>query len=113
MSLKPAVCLILTSVPDKDLGRLIARTLIEKRLAACVHLQPRGESCYWWEGRMETAEEHLLLIKTLESSFDEVSACISGLHAYELPEILLLPGLKGSKAYLDWVGTSVHDPEAS
>jgi periplasmic divalent cation tolerance protein len=100
----PEVRLVLTSVPDAEVGARLARTLVEERLAACVNLVPGVRSIYRWQGQLEDASEVLLLVKTRADRCAALAARIQALHPYELPEVLELAAGGGSAAYLDWVG---------
>lgn len=89
-------------------AKRIATALVLARLAACVNvLDSRVRSIYRWKGRVEIAKEHLLLIKTSGSRFGAVEKEIRRLHSYEVPEIVALPIIYGSMAYLEWLKTSV------
>jgi len=82
--------------------------LVERRLAACVNIIPRIESVYRWEGKIEEAEEWLLLIKTAADAFELVCDAIRDLHSYQLPECICIAIERGSEAYLEWIGESVQ-----
>jgi periplasmic divalent cation tolerance protein len=81
----------------------LATALVERRLAACVQIVGPIQSTYRWQGKVETAEEWLCLIKTRRELYDEVERAIIELHPYETPEIIATPIAEGSKAYLDWM----------
>lgn len=95
-----------TCADEQDALR-IARTLVERRLAACVNVLPRGESVYRWEGEVQVESECLLLIKTTEERFNRLRDSITELHSYEVPEILAIPVWGGSDKYLAWIQGSV------
>ena len=76
--------LVLTTAGSEAEARKIANQLVERRLAACVNIIPRIQSVYRWEGKVETAEEFLLIIKTTKARSTEEA--IRELHSYELPE---------------------------
>jgi len=99
----PELRVVLTTVPDAEVGARLARTLIEEKLAACVNLVPGVRSFYRWQGRLEDAGEVLLLVKTRADRCAALAARIQALHPYELPEVLELAAVGGSAAYLDWV----------
>lgn len=99
----PEIRVVLTSVPDAEVGARLARTLIEERLAACVNLVPGVQSFYRWQGRLEESAELLLVVKTRADRSAALAARIQALHPYELPEVLELAASGGSTAYLDWV----------
>ena len=92
----------------EEAGR-IAHLLVERRLAACVNILPPIQSIYRWQGKIEDAQEWLLLIKTAQSRFEELSEALLAAHSYELPEILALPVLAGARAYLDWLTSQTHE----
>jgi len=98
----------LTATPNRAVARRIARTLVDRGLAACVQIVGPIESIYRWQGRVETAREWLCLIKTNSARFREVNATIAELHPYDTPEIVALPIAAGSQRYLDWLTASVR-----
>jgi periplasmic divalent cation tolerance protein len=93
--------------PDREEARKIASALLEKRQAACVGIYPKGESFYWWEGKIKRAEEFLLIAKTTRDLFEPLTATVKALHSYQVPEIIALPLTEGSKDYLDWLTSEV------
>lgn len=85
-------------------AKLIARSVVEKRLAACVNiLRCPVESHYRWKGRVEKARELLIIIKTTERKLGALEREVKRLHSYEVPEFIAIPIVAGSKAYLDWI----------
>jgi len=99
--------LVLTTSGSQEEAREIARALVERRLAACVNLVGPMESVYRWKGKVETAGEWLLIIKTSAEAIERVRKTIKELHSYELPECIELPIEGGSAEYLQWIGESV------
>jgi periplasmic divalent cation tolerance protein len=95
--------LVMTTVGSREEAERIAAVLVEAHLAACVNVVPGVNSVYRWQGKVERAEEVLLLIKTTVESLEGVEATLRRLHSYELPEFLVLQPEAGSKAYLDWL----------
>ena len=82
----------------------IARALVERRLAACVNVMSAPvRSIYRWKGRVETAVEHLLLIKSSKRLLPKLRAAVERLHSYDVPEFIALPISTGSPAYLRWL----------
>jgi periplasmic divalent cation tolerance protein len=85
-------------------ARRIARALVEKRLAACGNiLEVPVRSIYRWKGKVETAKEYLLVIKTSRKRFAALQAEVKRLHSYDVPEIIALPIVEGSPEYLKWI----------
>jgi periplasmic divalent cation tolerance protein len=99
--------LVLTTAGSEGEARKIAHALVERRLAACVNIVPRIQSVYRWEGKVEEAEEYLLLIKTAKLREEEVRAAIRELHSYDLPECLAVAIESGSAEYLHWMETCI------
>jgi periplasmic divalent cation tolerance protein len=100
--------LVLTTAGSESEARKIAQTLVERRLAACVNIVPRIQSVYRWEGKVEQAEEYLLLVKTVKARAALVRAVICELHSYALPECIAIPIESGSSDYLKWLSDSVE-----
>jgi periplasmic divalent cation tolerance protein len=94
---------VLTSLDDGDAAAGLARTLVEERLAACVNVLPGAQSIYRWKGALETAREHLLVIKTTAEAWPRLLARLRELHPYELPEIVALAGHDADAAYARWI----------
>ena len=99
--------------PDAATAESIATALVEERLAACASVQPGVGSVYRWQGRVETAEEVLLAMKTTRDRFDALARRIHALHPYEVPELLAFEATAGSPAYLDWVVAETRAETAS
>lgn len=97
------VIVVLTNAPDEALAKKIGAALVEQKLAACVNILSACESVYRWQGKLETAREVPLMIKTTCARYAEVEAVIRALHVYEVPEIIVLPIENGLPAYLNWV----------
>jgi periplasmic divalent cation tolerance protein len=90
-------------------ARGISRKLVDERLAACVNiLRAPMESIYRWRGKVESAREILLLIKTSRRRFTALESAVKRLHSYEVPEIIALPIERGWNGYLAWVSDSVN-----
>jgi periplasmic divalent cation tolerance protein len=100
--------IVLCTAGSEEEARKIARHLVEQRLAACVNVVPQIESIYRWQGKMESAREWLLLIKTTVERFPDVRDAIRELHSYEVPECISISVEDGSAAYLEWIERSVQ-----
>ena len=95
--------LVLTNCPDEETANTIALAIVEARLAACVNILPRVQSIYRWQGRVESATEIPLLIKSTAASYPALENIIRQHHPYDVPEIIALPVVHGLPAYLNWV----------
>jgi periplasmic divalent cation tolerance protein len=98
---------VLTTAGSEEQAEAIARTLVERRLAACVNVAPQIKSFYRWKGKVVEDEETLLVIKTEAALFDRLREAIREIHSYEMPDILLIPVAAGDPAILDWITESV------
>ncbi len=94
---------VLTTCETEEEASTIARTLVEKRLAACVNIMPSVKSIYRWKDKIEDASEILLIIKSRRDLFDALRTEISKIHSYELPELIAIPIVDGSESYLTWL----------
>lgn len=102
------VVLVLTTMPAGERAELLARTLVDEHLAACVNVYPPMVSVYRWRGTLERDSEQQIVIKTAASRVPDLQARLSGLHPYELPELLILAVSDGSPAYLEWVAAETR-----
>ena len=99
--------LVLTTTGSVEEAERLARRLLERRLAACCSIIPGLKSSYWWEGKIESSEEALLMVKTVRSLYREVEAEIKHSHPYEVPEIAAFPAEVVLPEYLRWLKGSV------
>ena len=96
--------LVLVTAPDQDSAELLAKTLVEKKIAACVNLFSGMRSIYRWEGEVQEEQEVLLMIKTQKRLIEnQLIPLVQELHPYDVPEIIALPIVAGEKNYLDWI----------
>ncbi len=103
------VLLVITNLPDAASAAKLAQQLIEARAAACVNQLAPCVSTYHWQGKIETAMEVPLLIKTTRATYPRLEKLIRAAHPYELPEIIAVPIAVGLPAYLDWVATETKE----
>jgi periplasmic divalent cation tolerance protein len=94
--------LVLVTASSLDEARALAQAVLEARLAACVNILPGIESHYWWQGRLDSAPEVMLLIKSSAEQFDALAALVKAKHSYECPEILALAPHEIAPAYRQW-----------
>ena len=97
----------LVTVPDLETGRNLAQAILQARLAACVNLVPQVESHYWWEGKLESSNELLLVIKTSAAKVADLEKLVTAHHPYDTPEFLVLSVSAGSERYLGWITQSL------
>lgn len=94
---------VLVTAADADEAGRLGRTLVEERLAACVNVVGPIRSIYRWQDAIEDAPEHLLLLKARAADVPALEARVRALHSYAVPEVLALPVVAGSAAYLAWL----------
>jgi periplasmic divalent cation tolerance protein len=100
--------LVLVTTSSKQEAEKIAQNLLEAKLIACANIVGPVSSHFHWGGKVEQAEEFLVLIKSRMDLFDAISEQVKALHSYEVPEIVAMPIVAGSKMYIDWLGTSLQ-----
>jgi periplasmic divalent cation tolerance protein len=103
LGLQDEIILVFINLPDHDSAQRVARVLIENRTAACVNILAECSSIYRWQGKIETASEVPLLIKTTRSAYPRLETAIRAHHPYELPEIIAVSLSAGFPGYLQWV----------
>jgi periplasmic divalent cation tolerance protein len=99
---------VLTTLESRDDAEKIARVLVEKRIAACVQIMGPLTSFFQWQGKLDSAEEYLCVIKSRSDLFQEMETIIKSMHPYEVPEILATPITKGNKDYLSWLAETLE-----
>lgn len=98
--------LVLITASNPEEASKIANILVESKLAACVNIVREVTSLYWWEGRIESGRESLLLVKTTIEKLDNLVRRVREVHSYSVPEIIAIPILGGNKDYLHWIRAS-------
>jgi periplasmic divalent cation tolerance protein len=100
------VLLVLSTFPDAETANRISRQVVEERCAACANILPQIESIYWWQGKVESGSEILVLFKTTAGSYATLESKLRQLHPYEVPEIVAVTLGHGLTDYLQWVANS-------
>jgi periplasmic divalent cation tolerance protein len=95
--------IVLVTAPDLKTARTLAEAALKARLASCVNLVPKIESHYWWQGKIESSAEVLMVFKTKRSRLAALEKLIIERHPYETPEFLSLALSAGNRKYLDWL----------
>jgi periplasmic divalent cation tolerance protein len=103
-----AYVIVMVTTPSKQEAEKIAEHLLKERLIACANIIGPVSSIFHWSGKMEKAEEYLILMKSRKDLFGKLSEAVKALHSYEVPEILAFPIVDGSQAYLDWLGACLR-----
>jgi periplasmic divalent cation tolerance protein len=101
-----ALIVFCTCANEREAQKL-AHSLVSEGAAACVNIIPAIESVYRWEGKIETAREVLLLIKTTRGLFPSLRESILKLHSYDTPEVIAVAVTDGSTKYLAWLGATI------
>ena len=106
--MKNSYVLVMVTTANKQEAEKIAQHLLEGRLIACANILGPVSSHFHWSGKIERVEEYLLLMKSRSGMFKEIEAKVKALHSYEVPEVIALQVVKGSKKYLVWLEESLN-----
>ena len=101
------IVVLVTTGTGEEAHKIADRLLIEKK-AACVNILPGVSSFFWWEGKINSARENLLIIKTKADLLDDVISLVKQLHSDKVPEIIALPIVGGNSDYLEWLDKAVE-----
>ena len=104
--------LVSTTVGDLRAAEALAERIVDGRLAACVQIVGGLRSVYRWKGSVQRDDEVQLVIKTTAARFDALERCLYDHHPYDLPEVLAVPVVRASAAYLDWIVDETRVPAA-
>ena len=102
------VVIFITADMEEE-ARQIAELLLQRKKAACVNIMPGLHSFFWWAGKIDSAEETLLIVKTKASLIKDVIRLVKEIHSYEVPEIIALPIVDGNPDYLNWINEVVSE----
>lgn len=101
--------IVLSTAGSEEEGARIAKSLLERKLCACVNLVPKIRSLYRWEGEVQDDAEVLLIMKTTQDKLQALSDHLAQIHSYDVPEVLAISVDKGSSSYLEWLAESCAD----
>ena len=101
-----AFAVVLVTAPDLKTARALAKAALQARLAACANLVPKLESHYWWQGKIESGTEVLIVFKTRKAKLTALEKLILAKHPYDTPEFLVLPLSAGSRKYVEWLAAN-------
>lgn len=96
-----------TAIDTEEKATVLARKLVDRKLAACVHIFPKGKSIYFWDGKHQEDAEFQLMIKTSADMVEALKKAIPALHSYEVPELLVVPVSDSNPAYLQWLNATL------
>jgi periplasmic divalent cation tolerance protein len=106
---RPELAVICITVACREEADRISSILLESRNAACVSVVDKVASSYWWQGKIDSSDEILLIVKTKASVVSRVIELVKKNHSYTVPEIIALPILSGNQDYLDWIRNEVTE----
>ena len=101
---------ILVTASSQEEASKISNGILAAKLAACVNIVSGVRSFFWWQGKIDSADEVLLVIKSKKAKLKKIIAIVKSLHSYEVPEIIALPIIDGNKDYLEWIDDSLGKP---
>jgi len=97
---------VLITAGSEEEAHKIAKLVVNLKKAACVNIVPRVDSLFRWKGKIDSAHESLLLVKTRASLLSEIVSLVKQAHSYDVPEIIALPIVGGSEEYLKWLDSA-------
>ena len=98
--------IILSTCANNKEAKKISKELVSRRLVACVNIIDNIDSVFWWQNKIDSAKEVMLIAKSKKSKIQKIVGCIKSLHSYKVPEIIALPIIAGDKQYIDWINES-------
>lgn len=100
--------LVYITAPNRDEALQLGRMLVEKRLAACANVLDKMHSVYWWKGKIDEADEAVLIVKTRQEKLEPLTAAVKTAHSYDCPCIVSLPIEQGNPDFLNWIDTETE-----
>ncbi len=104
---QPGYIVVFITAKDAEEAEKISKTLVKRRLAACVNIVPEVSSRFWWKDKLDSAKESLLVVKTKDPLLPDIVKAVRKIHSYSVPEIIALPIVGGNPDYLDWIDSEV------
>ncbi len=99
---------VFMTVSDEKEATKIIHSLLKDRLIACANIVGPVSSLFWWKGKIDKANEFLVIMKSRKNLFKKLSERVKELHSYEVPEVIALPVIEGLPSYLNWLSTSIY-----
>lgn len=106
MKAAASFAIVLVTAPDLKVARSLAKAALKARLVACANLVPKIESHYWWQGKIESGAEVLIIFKTRKTRLEALEKLVISKHPYDTPEFLVLTLGAGSREYLEWLAAN-------
>ena len=106
-TVRNADIVLFITTADAEEAERIGSALLNERKAACVNIVPRVSSLFWWQDKLDSAQESLLIVKTKASVLNEIVTLVKELHSYDVPEVIALPIVGGNRDYLEWISKEV------
>ena len=103
MHLKNSYIIVIVTTANKAEAETIVQQLLEAKLIACANVLGPIQSHFIWSGKIDKAEEYLVIMKSRKDLFEKIEETVKALHSYEVPEIIALPVVAGSRPYLEWL----------
>jgi len=97
------ILVVMVTAASMDEATRISEGVVKARLAACATTIPTVQSMYWWEGKIASERESMIVLKTTRSRYPELENMIRAMHSYKVPEIIAVQTCAGSMAYVQWV----------
>jgi periplasmic divalent cation tolerance protein len=107
---KSDYCVTIITCPSPKEAAKVKSLLLDNHLVACVNIIKGVSSFFWWQGKVDSASEVMLLAKTTRAKFKEVVRRVTEVHPYDVPEIIAVPIIGGNKPYLDWIDDNLKSP---
>ena len=107
---KTDYCIAIITCPSKKEAVKVKGLLLHNHLVACVNIIKGVDSFFWWQGKIDSASEVMLLAKTTRANFKKIITCVTEVHPYDVPEIIAIPIIDGNKPYLDWIDDILKSP---
>jgi len=104
---KKTPMIVLVTASSREEAEEIVQRLLEEKLIACANIISPVHSLFWWQGKIDQAQEHLILMKTRRDLFEKLTEIVKSLHSYTVPEIIAIPIIEGSADYLVWLNESL------
>jgi len=107
VNVKKTPTIVLVTASSREEAEEIVQRLLEEKLIACANIISPVHSLFWWQGKIDQAQEHLILMKTRRDLFEKLTEIVKSLHSYTVPEIIAIPIIEGSADYLVWLNESL------